>query len=311
MGVSKDDPITKVRSFDGYDRNAECAMQTFSPNVGIAHGMATRAEAASVLMKAIDACGYSASTSVSTSVSTLKFILKYLAADSIDADEAALRVFLSYRLMSRVDAETEAWVRQEVALPMYEYYEGNPLGGLSYYGYCMTEELKQLMYGSKPQEVSTLSFWDTVAEAGMNPNFSYNFQHIAAWCRNGLKFDGAADTSDVNTFLVVASELIHLIGRGQFKPLFITNKEMSYANPHLLMARYFLKWDAGTGDCNKVRQRLCAASPIFQFLYYFVRSTTRLFGETVAQRTAAHTFIGGGADKANIALLKVRELLTK
>lgn len=289
MGVSNDDPLVNVRSFDGYDRNAECAIQTFSPNVGVVHGMATRAEAASGLIKALALCGYTGSSSFR------KYGLEYLAKDCSDIEETIFRVIIADHLISlgdcKLDPEINTWIHGEVALPMYEYYEGNPLGGLSYYGYCMTEKLKQLMYKSPMQEVSDLEWEDTVKEAGMNPAF--DFQSVAAWCRKGYKFKGAPDTHDVNTFLVVASELVHLIGRGEFQPLYIrVSEERFEANRHLMMARYFLKWDAGTGDAAKVSKRLCAKSPIFTFLYHFVRTTTRLFGKAKSPVLVLTTSLG-------------------
>ena len=315
FGVPKDSPARAIRTHHGYDVTAERAMQTFSPNVGIAHGMATRAEAASGLYKTLEAEGY---TYNHVNRFALAALFSFANTPALSNNESDMKAFVENYLKAafmfnlftfNMNVLDTYWLDNEVALPMYEYYEGNPLGGLSFYGYCMTEHLKKAMYDGIVQQESDLCWEETVAEAGMNKGFSEAFVDIAEWCGEGYRYSSGKEvlpkmSAHPHDFIVVASELVHLIGRGQFNPGYGDK----LPNAHLEMARFFLKWNGGRSN-KETRILLSKENPVFNFLYYFIRKATRLFPEQASHRTAVHRYIGGAEDKANIIILKYSQLM--
>jgi hypothetical protein len=259
--------VTEVKEEDGFDVMAERAIVNYAINIGSAYGLAVRGESAAGVY--------------SLTADALK---QHLPADELWGNK-------------------DPWFAKEVALRLFEYYEGNPLGGYSHKGWEMTQWLATFPGDITDKDVS--DFRKVVKAAGMNPNFAREFLQIAIWARQGKEwatkgFPKGFSKLDIVTFLSVASELTHLIGRGKYAPGWVDQGEGGCKpNPHLQLAGYFMNWNADKPELWAAMRAECVT---IAYLRNFISHVTPAMCDNAYLRkhTCDHLGIDVGYADANL-----------
>lgn len=254
VSVAEADKIENVNALDGFYVETSAAMQTFKGFVGMAHGLATHAEIGTGLLKILK-----------------PIFANYLPTDALVVDETH-------------------WLYDELTLSAFEYYEGNPLGGLSKEGWEMNQEIRAALVGRYKQAKGKITLPDnwskTVAAAGMNASKASQLYYCACWQSDVTKWanEGLPKDvkQDVETFLKVATHLGHLIGRARYAPCFEYNSEdQPVANPHLQLALFFMNWQR---DNAELRKAMAENSVFIQFLMSFMKQAVpQMFPSQVAR----------------------------
>lgn len=164
-----------------------------------------------------------------------------------------------------------SWLKDSnMTLPLYELYE-NPLGGLSWATWDALKVILGIMKGTEGKEIDFVKLELDLDKAGMAKDRVNEFV-LAANAVNAARNMAypVADKSSIVDFVLLASEIMFLISKADFKPF----SESTLAgepepNAHAAMASCYLAWQPAR------RKELTKHSILLQVVEYWLLTVGR------------------------------------